>query len=229
MTDYVRLRKTMVESQLRPNKVIDQRVIGAFESVPREAFAPQSLRGVAYMDEDLHLGDGRYLIEPMVLARLLQAAEIGPDDVVLDIGCGSGYSAAVIAKLASTVVALESDPELAREATARLADLGIDNAVVVQGPLEIGFPKQAPYQAVVLEGAVHEVPTAILQQLAPNGRCVAVQQAGSPASSFSGLKGGGVGHAVRMQRTGSNVASRILFDAQVPPLPGFARQAAFVF
>lgn len=229
MTDYVRLRRTMVESQLRPNKVIDPRVIEAFESVPREVFAPKSLRGVAYMDEDLHLGDGRYLIEPMVLARLLQAAEIRPDDVVLDIGCGSGYSAAIIAKLASTVVALESDPDLAREATARLSDLGIDNAVVVQGPLEAGYPKQAPYRAIVIEGAVHEVPIEILQQLSADGRCVAVQQAGAPPSAFSGLKGGGVGRAVLLQRAGGSVASRVMFDAQVPPLPGFSARPAFVF
>src|SRR5690606_26313879 len=144
----------MVESQVRPNRVTDPRIVMAMLELPRENFVPKPLRGIAYVDEDVHIGGGRYLMEPMVLARLIQAAQIGPDDVVLEIGTGSGYGAAVLSRLASTVVALESDPELAKMATRSLGELSIDNVAVVEGPLTKGYPAQAPYNAIVFSGGV---------------------------------------------------------------------------
>src|SRR5690606_14885102 len=138
MTDFAAARLNMVESQVRVNAVTDGRLIDAIAAVPRERFVPMSRQGIAYMDEDVKIADGnppRFLMEPRVFAKLAQLAAIGPDDLVLDIGCGTGYSTAVLARLAGTVVALESDEDLAARAGATLSDLGVDNAVVVS---EIG-------------------------------------------------------------------------------------------
>ena len=133
MTDYARARFLMVEGQVKPNKVTDEGVVDAMLEVPRELFVPKSLRGVAYVDEDIQVAPGRYLVEPMILARLLNEATVRPTDIVLDVGGGTGYSAALLARLASTVVAVEGDPGLAGQATATLQHLGVDNAVVVEG------------------------------------------------------------------------------------------------
>ncbi len=216
--DFATQRSAMVDCQLRTNKVTDPRVIEAFSAVPRELFVSEARRSIAYVDEDLELGEGRYLMEPMVLARLIQAAEIQPGDIVLDIGCGTGYASAVLARLADTVVALEESPALAERAGAILSELGVDNAVVVEGPLVAGYPKQAPYNAILMGGSVSRVPEAISEQLGEGGRLVAVAK-----------KGPGIGVARLMQRSGRNTSSRRLFDAAVPFLPGFAEEPGFVF
>lgn len=221
--DYAAARLNMVESQLRTNRVSSAPLIEAFETVPRERFLPEALRGIAYIDEDIPLGQGahgkrRHLMEPMVLARLLQAAAVQPGDVALEIGTGSGYAAAILARLAATVVALESDPELAKQANALLNDLGADNAVVVTGPLGEGYPKQAPYNVILISGAVSAVPKAISDQLADGGRLVAVVK-----------EGAGLGRAVLVQRSGDHVAQRVLFDAATPFLPEFEAEPGFVF
>ncbi len=145
MVDFAAARLNMVESQLRTNKVTDLRLLGAFETVPRELFVPEPLRGIAYIDEDVALGGGRFVMEPRVLARLLQAAQPGPEDVALDLGCGSGYATAILSRLVATVVALEDDAALATAVNRTLGELEIDNAVVVEGRLTEGYPKQAPY------------------------------------------------------------------------------------
>lgn len=218
MVDYTAARLNMVDSQIRTNKVTNAELIAAFQSVPREAFVPERLAGVAYMDEDIPLGNGRYLMEPMVLARLLQAALPGPADVVLDVGCGTGYAAAILAKVAATVVALESDHSLAQAATRVLGDLGIDNAIVVEGPLPAGWSAQAPYGVILVNGAVAEVPEAIRRQLAEGGRLVTVERPDS-----------GPGRGILMRRNGGTVARRAIFDAATPILPGFAAEPGFVF
>ena len=218
MADYATARVNMIEGQIRPNRVTDDRVLAAMAEVPRERFVPRKLRGAAYVDHGLAVAPGRYLMEPTVFARLLQAAAIGPDDVVLEIGCATGYSTAVLARLAATVVAVESDPALVKAAGDLLADLDADNAAVVKGTLEKGYARQAPYDAIVLGGAVDEVPPAIANQLAEGGRLVAVVTGGSPA---------GVG--VLMLRARGALSRRVLFDASVPPLPGFAVERGFVF
>ncbi len=218
MVDFAAARWNMVESQLRTNKVTDLRLLDAFETVPRERFVPEALRGIAYIDQDVALGDGRFVMEPRVLARLLQAAEPGPDDMALDLGCGSGYATAILSRLAATVVALEDDAALAAAANRNLAELEIDNAVVVEGRLAEGYPKQAPYNVILLGGAVAEISAAITDQLAEGGRLVTVVSAGP-----------GLGRATLMRRDAGVVASRVLYDAVLPMLPGFEAEPGFVF
>ncbi len=222
MPAYDAARANMVENQVRPNKVTDDRVLAAMSAVPRELFVPKKFAGNAYVDEDIAVSRDRYLMEPMVLARLLQAAAIEPRDVVLDIGCASGYSTAVLARLADTVVAVESDAELAETAVALMAQLDADNTAVVTGKLAEGYANQAPYDVIVLEGAVEEVPRALSDQLSEDGRLVAV---------VTGENRGGthLGRATLMRRMHGPLSVRVLFDASVPPLPGFAVERGFVF
>ncbi len=216
--DYATARLNMVESQVRPNRVTDPRIVTAMLELPRESFLPKPLRGIAYVDEDIHIGDGRYLMEPMVQARLVQAAQIMPEDVVLEIGTATGYGAALLARLASTVVALECDPALAKSATATLSSLGIDNVAVVEGKLADGYPQQAPYNVIVLAGGVEYIPPGISGQLAEGGRLVAVE-----------MPPGGPGKAILATRIAGTVSTRVIFDASCPILPGFRREPGFVF
>jgi len=218
MPDFDTARLNMVESQLRPNRVSDERLIQAFETVPRERFVPEALRSIAYVDEDLKIAPGRHMMEPMVLARLLQTAAIDPGDVVLVIGAGTGYACAVAAHLAATVVGLESDEDLANRAEAGLDALSIDNGVIVRGRLTEGYPKQAPYNVILVNGAVPEVPDGIAGQLADRGRLVTVER-----------RGAGMGKAVLVERFGDAYGKRHVFDAATPILPGFEPQPGFVF
>ena len=215
--DFAAARRNMVDGQVRTNKVTDEAVVDALRQVPREVFVPEPLRGIAFVDEDLPLAGDRYLVEPMVFARLVQAATIRPTDIALDLGCGPGYSTAVIARLANTVVALESDRALLDQAARNLGQLGVDNAIMVAGPLEQGWPAQAPYNVIVLGGAVAHIPNHIIDQIADGGRLVGV------------VAGEGVGRAVMLLRRGESVSSRTLFDATIPLLPGFAPEPTFVF
>jgi protein-L-isoaspartate(D-aspartate) O-methyltransferase len=218
MIDYAAARLTMVESQLRTNKVTDEALLEAFLAVPRERFVPPALRGTAYVDDNLPLGNGRYLMEPMVFARLLQLAEIGRGDHVLEIGCATGYGTAVLARLARSVVAIESDAGLARQATARLRELAIGNAAVIEAALAAGYPGRAPYDVIVCAGALTRVPPAIAQQLADRGRLVAVLQ-----------EAGGMGRAVLVTSAGGALSRWPAFDAAVPLLPGFQTEPSFTF
>lgn len=215
--DYASARRNMVESQLRPNKVTDPALLDALASVPRELFVPEPLRGVAYVDEDIPLGRGRFLMEPMILGRLLELAAVRPSDAALVVGAGLGYSAAVLARIAGRVVALEGDPELAQQAAQMLRTLGVSNVVLVEGPLAEGAPRQAPFDVILFDGAVDRVPPAILDQLADEGRLVVV------------IRSSGIGRATLMTRQAGIMASRVAFDAAVPRLPGFEPAPAFIF
>lgn len=219
MIDFAAMRLNMVESQLRTNKVTDRALLEAFEALPREDFAPKEKRGVAYIDEDLPIGEGRFLMEPMVLARLLQAARITKEDVVLDVGCTTGYSTALLAGLAGTVVGVEREEAMVKSANDALSSHGIDNGVVICDPLNDGYPKQAPYNVIVLQGAVAELPESITKQLADGGRLVTVMREGENVT----------GRATLVQRNGATLSSRALFDASTPFLPGFEKSASFVF
>lgn len=217
MADFAALRRLMLDSQIKPNKVTDLRVQDALLAVPREIFVPESLKPVAYVDEDLNLGAGRYLIEPRVFARMLQEAGIAADDKVLDIAAGSGYTAAVLGHLAGSVVALESAADLAAKAKEAVAALGLANVTVVTGDLTKGHAAAGPYDVILIEASVPEVPAGLFEQLAEGGRLVAV------------LRNGPIGVATLYSKTGGIVGSRPLFDAATPILPGFERPAAFVF
>lgn len=218
MIDFATARTNMVTNQVRPNKVTDGRVLAALAAVPRERFVPEAMAGNAYVDEDIAVAPGRYLMEPMVLARLLQAAAIEPGDVVLDIGCATGYSAAVLSGLAATVVALECDETMAEIAIDLLTGLKADGSAVVIGELTAGYPDQAPYDVIVLEGAVDTVPESMTGQLGEGGRLVAVVTGGKR-----------VGKATLVRRRHGMVTSSVLFDAAIPTLPGFESEPGFVF
>ena len=218
MSVYETARAHMIESQLRPNKVTDERVIGAFAQLRRELFVPEHLRGVAYIDEDLPIGPGRYLMQPMVAARLLQIAAVEPKETALVVGAGVGYEAALLSLLARSVIALEEDAELARFGRSALVEHGIATASYVEAPLTGGHRQRAPYDVILFGGAVAEIPQEINAQLGEGGRMLAVLR---PA--------GGVGRATVMLRTGGVLAQRVIFDAATPLLPGFVPKPAFVF
>jgi protein-L-isoaspartate(D-aspartate) O-methyltransferase len=223
MTDTTQQRINMVDSQVRPSDVTDRRIIRAMLEVPREAFAPQALHALAYMDEPLpvtmpgNARPSRTLLAPRTLAKMLQLAEIEPDGTVLDVGCGTGYSTALLSKMAGKVIGLEADPALAEWAREVLRELGATGTTVLQGPLEAGVPAEAPFDAILLGGAVPEVPRPLLDQLKDGGRLVAI------------VVPDGYGRAQVWRRTGHSFASRTAFDAAADVLPGFARQAGFVF
>lgn len=218
MSEFDAARLNMVNSQVRTNKVTDPELIAALGRLPREIFVDDKLEGVAYLDEALPLGNGRFVMEPMVMARMIQALAIGIGDVALDVGGGTGYAAAVMAQLASTVVMLEPDAGLAVRATRNLTELAIDNAVVVDGALAEGYASQAPYDAILVGGAVAAIPSALTAQLADGGRLCAVVADGSRP-----------GIATLATRRGGIVAQQRLFDANLPVLPGFAAVPGFVF
>jgi len=210
-------RTTMIDGQILPNKVTDPRVISALGETPREAFVPKALRSVAYIDEDLEIGADRYLMEPMVFARLVEAAEITADDLVLDVGSNLGYSAAILAKLASSLVGVDSDGEMVAQANANLLKLEIGNAAVVEGVMQEGVEKEAPFNVIFLNGCVEYIPQALIDQLAEGGRMVGVRMENGLGRGFLGVKSGGI------------FGVEDFMDANVPMLPGFAETKKFEF
>lgn len=220
MIDFAQARRTMVDGQVRVNDVTDAAVIAAMLEVPREKFVPETRAGLAYIDEDLCVQDAaggraaRYLMEPMVLAKLLQALELTLESKVLDVGCATGYSAAVLGRIAGSVVALEEEPTLAA-AAGKLVKA--PNVEIVTGKAAAGWAAKAPYDAILIGGAVGEVPQALTSQLKDGGRLAAVIRKGSAPKGMLYV------------RTGGHVSARRLFDAAIPPLPGFEAAETFVF
>jgi protein-L-isoaspartate(D-aspartate) O-methyltransferase len=217
MIDFAAARRMMVDCQVRTSDVTDLRLIAAMLAVPRERFAPKASAELAYLDADLAVEAGRRLMKPMVLAKLLQAAEIEETERVLVVGCATGYSTAVIGRLAGAVVALEQDPGLAQLARDNLQALGAGNTTVASGPLVGGWPAAAPYDVILLDGAAEDVPPGLLRQLKDGGRLVGVVGR-APLSK-----------AMLFRSTGGESSSRLVFDATAPVLPGFAKPPAFVF
>jgi protein-L-isoaspartate(D-aspartate) O-methyltransferase len=223
MIDYARQRQAMVEGQVHVNDVTDPRILAAMGELPREKFVPAARAALAYVDEDIPLhttGAGkpaRYLIEPMVLAKLVQALSLNPSAHVLDVGSASGYSAALLGRLAGSVIALEEDTELVPIATRLLASLGATNVKVVSGPLTTGWPQEGPYDAILLQGSVEIVSAALTDSLKDGGRLAAVVGSGRSAKATIYL------------RSGKVVSARPIFDAAIPPLPGFTAPREFVF
>jgi protein-L-isoaspartate(D-aspartate) O-methyltransferase len=221
MIDAARQRTNMVESQILTSDVTDRRILRAMGELPRERFVPQDYAALAYMDEAVPLaatagrGPRRGLMAPRVLAKLLQLADIGETARVLDVGAGTGYSAAVLGRIAKTVIALESDANLAASAQKSLAALALDNVRVVEGPLADGWVDEGPYDAIVLSGSVSKPPAVLLDQLKDGGRLVGV------------IGQTGLGKAAIWRRLGRSVDQWIAFDAAAPSLPGFETAQVF--
>lgn len=219
MTDFALARRNMIEGQLRPNRVNNTALLAAIGELPRERFLPEGLRAVAYADDDVPLGGGRYLMEPMVLARLIQALQPDGEDRALVVGAGCGYGAGLLARLVKTVVAVESDTRLATVAEQAFKALELTNIELMIGRLEDGARELGPYNVMLIEGEVRQIPQPLLDQLAEGGRLATVM-AGAP---------GALGNAMLMVKQGGVTSGRSLFDAGTPGLPGFAPPARFNF
>lgn len=216
MADSATLRRMMVDGQIRTADVTDRQLIHAMLDVPRERFVPAAQSALAYLDLDLPIGDrARRLLKPMVLAKMLQALELTAGQRVLDVGCATGYAAALMARLGASVVALEEQPGLVVQARTNLA--GVDNVEVVEGRLADGCPARASYDAILVEGAIDLYPEGLCRQLADRG-CLICVQGTAPA-----------GKVTIYRRDGDDITSRAIFDAAAPALPGFAKPAAFAF
>jgi len=226
MTDFEARRMAMVESQLRPNEVTDKGVLAAMRTLPRERFVPEARQAFAYMDdaiEVLSARDGapaRALLAPMVQARLIQLAEVQPHETVLDVGCATGYSTAILASLGRSVVGLEPEPELVKAAKANLASCGLSNAEIVASDLTGGYGAGGPYDVIVVEGSVAEVPESLLSQLKAGGRLVAVRTREPNMRQ---------GKAYLFVQVNGEVRGTAEFDAAAWPLPEFAPAPSFAF
>ncbi|MCK5934773.1 protein-L-isoaspartate(D-aspartate) O-methyltransferase [Fulvimarina manganoxydans] len=216
--DFETARTRLVDNQIRTTDVTSHSILRAFLTVPREEFVPASRRPLAYIDEDLPIGNGRFLMEASPFAKLLQLASITPEDVVLDVGCGTGYGAAVLSHLASSVVALEEDESLAETANDTLTRLDYVSCTVVTGPLNKGYETEAPYDVILFEGAIEVLPETFLEQLRPGGRLVAVIGRGLAAEA-----------RIYIKDHEGIVSDRFGFNCAIKPLPGFQKKAEFVF
>jgi protein-L-isoaspartate(D-aspartate) O-methyltransferase len=217
MADFAKQRLTMVDTQVRPSDVTNFPIIDAMLSVPREDFMPAARRDLAYVGGPIEIAPGRMLLDPRTIAKMLDAADLEPGDAVLEIGCGLGYTTALLAHIVEAVVAVEEDESLADDAEATLGDHGIDNAAVVTGPLTEGHAKAGPYDAVMIFGGIEELPPALVDQVKEGGRLVAVFMNGAHGEVRGGLKSDG------------RMSWRMAFNATADILPGFARAPSFTF
>ncbi len=217
MSQFTAQRLNMIDAQVRTNDVTDPRILAAMGVVPRERFVPLAKRPLAYADVPVEVSHGRYLLDPRSFAKLLALADMQPGDRVLDVGCATGYSSAVLARLAQSVIALEQDADLVRMACDLLPSVGAANAVVTQGPLNQGFKAKAPYDLIFVNGALDGAPDALLAQLGKGGRLVAV------------IADGTAGQAQIFVREHGRIGNRVAFDAVVPLLVGFSKTVGFVF
>jgi protein-L-isoaspartate(D-aspartate) O-methyltransferase len=215
MTDYATRRTVMVDTQVRPSDVTKFPIIDAMLSVPREAFVPQLLREAAYLGENLDLAEGRVVLDPRILAKMLDALDIQPDDLVLDIGPAYGYSSAIIAHMAEAVVGVEPDAELAEEAQRILSEHDVDNVLVQQADLTAGAPEHGPYDAVAVQGGIERLPDAIAAQIKDGGRIACIFMQGTMGVVRIGYKYDG------------RITWRDSFDAGAPVLPGFEKRSEF--
>ncbi|WBU52243.1 protein-L-isoaspartate O-methyltransferase [Paracoccus sp. SCSIO 75233] len=217
MVDFKQARTVMVDTQVRPNDVTKYPVIDAILSVPREEFVPLALRPVAYAEGNIHLGDDRWMLEPRSIGKLLDELNIQPGELVLNVAAGFGYDAAVMARLAEAVVALESNGEMAKRAEAILAERAADNIAVVTGDLTEGYAGQGPYDVILIAGGVEQLPDALAEQLREGGRIAAIFAEGKLGVARIGYKLDG------------RINWRYAFNASAPVLPGFAKATEFVF
>lgn len=217
MPDYAARRMMMVDTQVRPSDVTKFPIIDTMLTVPREMFVPAGQREAAYMGENIDIGAGRVVLEPRTLAKMLDAIDLQPTELVLDIATGYGYSSAALSRLVEAVVSLEEDDSFASEAESALSDVGADNVVVITGPMAEGAAKHGPYDAILIQGGVEAVPAALLDQLKEGGRIAAVFMEGALGVCRIGYKVDGA------------VSWRFAFNAGAPVLPGFSKAPAFQF
>lgn len=216
MFDVSAARAHMIESQIRTSDVTDLAVLAAFRSVAREAFVPKAQMALAYGDAHIKLETNRIMMRPRDFAKMVQAADIQPADIILDVACARGYSTAVLAQLADTVVGLETDEDCVNRATELLVAADVSNAAVVKGELKAGASEHGPFDVIFINGAVSAVPKTWLDQLANGGRLVCLVQNGP------------MGRVTIFQKTGDVVGERVVFDASAPHLAGFEAQPEFV-
>lgn len=216
MQDFAALRTVMVDTQVRTQDVTKFNIIEAMLTVPREVYIPESQRGVAYVGGDITLDGGRVVLEPRTQGKMLDALAVEPEDLVLDLGCGLGYSAAILAHLAEAVVAVEEIDGLAEEAQSTLSEQGVDNVAVIAGTLAEGSAKHGPYDVIVIEGGVEEVPAALTDQLKDGGRIAAIFMDGPLGECRIGHKLDG------------KMNWRMAFNATAPVLTGFTKEPGFV-
>lgn len=217
MQEFQAARTAMVDRQVRPSDVTAYPIIEAMLWAPRERFVPKAKRAICYAGEHVEIAPGRMLLDPRVFAKMLDAARIGPDDLVLDLACGMGYSTAVLARLAGAVVGIDADADMVAHAVEVLAEIEVDNAVVQEGAPEAGDAAHGPYDVIFVNGGVETVPEALLAQLKDGGRLVAIHMQGE------------VGSCRVTVRAGETLTSRRAFDATAPVLPGFQAAPEFVF
>jgi protein-L-isoaspartate(D-aspartate) O-methyltransferase len=215
--DYAAARQHMIDSQIRTNKVTDSAVIAALAALPRELFVAESHRKLAYIDRPVPMAAGRRMMETMYLARLLQLAELEPKAKALVVGAGTGYAAAILSKVVAKVTALESAPDLAARARAIIAGLGFGNVNVAEGDLAAGRPNEAPFDFILVDGAVEILPDALTAQLADGGTLATIVMSGS------------IGQGVLITKADGVLTRRDVFDAETDVLPGFTRPQRFVF
>ncbi len=215
MTDFAERRRMMVDTQVRPSDVTKYPIIEAMLAVPRESFVPDAQREAAYADQNLDLGQGRVLLEPRTLAKVLDALDVQGDELVLDVGCALGYSTAVVARVAQMVIGVEEDEDMGRDAQEQLSEVGADNAIVHVGSLVEGAAEHGPYDVIMIEGGVEDIPAALLDQLREGGRIAAIFMSGALGEVKIGYK------------TAGKLSWRFEFNAGAPVLPGFAAEREF--
>ena len=217
MNKFRQAREQMVDNQVRTTDVTDYNILDAFLTVPRELFVPSKKRALAYSDAEIRINENRILTQPSPLAKLLQLADISSSDLVLIIASNSGYSAALASRLANTVVAVENDDKLTQQAETVISDLGYDNVAMISGNLKEGVPTQGPYDVILIEGTVGEVPQTLLDQLKDGGKLITVEGNSRRAE------------AIKILRTGNHFSRMSAFDTNAPILPEFIKEDGFVF
>ncbi len=217
MSDFTQRRVTMVDTQVRPSDVTQFPILDAMLNVPREVYVPDAQRDLAYVDGPIDLGDGRQLLDPRAIAKLLEALSPTPTDLVLEIGVNGGYTTALLAHMSEAVVAVEEDDALAKDAQAALSDQGVDNAALITGPLVAGSAKHGPFDAIAMFGGVEDIPVEITDQLKDGGKIAAIFMDGPLGEARIGFKSDG------------RVSWRMVFNATAPILPGFAKVPSFEF
>ncbi len=214
--DFYTLRKNMVDSQLKPNKIVNKNLIDAFLRVPREIFLSKKIINQSYVDDNIDLTKNRYMLNPMIISRLIQALNVKQNDTILVLGSNVGYSSVILSYLCNTVIGIEAIKSFYEFSTSVLMKLDVNNVAIIKGKIEYGFPDQHPYDNILIEGGVNFVPERILNQLADNGKLVTVE-----------VDEGNIGKAVIFKKQKNNYSKSFLFDANVPLLDVFKKKYSF--